>query len=76
MKKKLIIFCFVAVATVSAVLYVQSRSNVDNDLFMKNVEALAEEEEDYGRDKPIWEKRYRDDGGYNCCKPGNEKCRD
>lgn len=44
MKKKLIIFCFVAVAAVSAGLYVQSPSGVDNDLLMTNVQALAEDE--------------------------------
>jgi len=45
MKKKLIIFCFVAVATVSAVLYVQSKSNLQDDLLLANVEALADDEE-------------------------------
>lgn len=45
MIKKLIFSIFVAVATFSAVIYVQSRSNIQNDVLKANVEALAGGEE-------------------------------
>ncbi|MDD4569687.1 MAG: NVEALA domain-containing protein [Tepidanaerobacteraceae bacterium] len=73
MKKKLVVLSLAAVLAVPAFLFIQNRSNNSCSLIMENVEALANDEVK-DLDKPVWERFYREDGGYNCAKPGNETC--
>jgi hypothetical protein len=75
MKKKILATAMVAVVAAIAVCNVyQAKSDVQlSDLQMANVEALANNENDY--DKKIWERYYRPDNtGYNCVKLGGETC--
>lgn len=44
-----------------------------NPLFDANIEALADGE--INRDEEKWEVYHREDGGYNCCGGGDQKCR-
>ncbi len=44
MKKKLVVLSLAAVLAVSALLFIQSRSDKQNDLLLANVEALAGDE--------------------------------
>lgn len=48
MKKKLVVLCLAAILAVSALLFIQSRSDSQNDLLLANVEALAEDETSQG----------------------------
>lgn len=63
--------CVLCPAPVS--VYMKNETNQMNELFEANVEALASGESD--RDTARWIIYEREDGGYNCCGGGNQKCR-
>ena len=59
-------------ATVSTFVYVKNGSDSMDELFDANVEALTQNEDDLS--SAIWIRSYRQDGGYNCTKGGDETC--
>lgn len=76
MRKKLIgIAVMAAIAVTAGWNFSQSKNEVAmSDLALANVDALANDEEESEYDKKIWERYYREDGGYNCTKNGSESC--
>lgn len=72
MKKKIFILCSVILIVISTFLITQNRSSIKNNLFLENIEALAEDES--GGDKGILMYRELSNGETEyCCCPGTEK---
>lgn len=78
--KKSILFSVICAAFVLAAALVSTKvvSNFGDDVLNENVEALtineSQEQEGLPLNDPIWIRFYRSDGGFNCCRGGNEIC--
>lgn len=76
--KKSILFSVICAAFVLAAALVSTKvvSDSGNDVLNENVEALTinESQEGLPLGERIWIRFNRDDGGYNCCRGGQETC--
>lgn len=70
--KKIYLISLLLCVSMSTIGVKQALKSSD-PLFDANIEALAAGEVD--RDEPKWEIYQREDGGYNCCGGGDQKCR-
>jgi len=73
MKRKLFTFVSILfILIIGGIILSMNASHNTNELFLENVEALVDDENQY--DQKIWYKYYRTDGGFNCTKGGSETC--